>query len=440
VGYGVYNTYRYTRNGFFPFKQVVGDGAGRGVDINSVVSMHVYRNRLYVGASGWLNKNVEPASEMIRIAPDGQWALVAGNPRNLPSGQTMYPVSGLYDGFFSPFAAHFWRMATQDGGLFTGTNDWSYLVQQDKQYAWLQESLLSGVLGFNVWGTCDGNDWFAVTRDAFGTSEYNFGGRTLVQGGSHGQDLFIGSANQAEGTTIYDDQGEQCSGLVSTSRKAVARPAALQADPLRHGTFLSWGRSAGAGSYTIERAALAPVTIGLKAPVTLPDGWHTEDAMPIVTSIGAPGSVAVTLSVPGVFTSVGTTVTPSFVDHSTGKYIYEIVARSAAGKTSAPSNIEAVPFKGPPATFAELGSALASGVGPAPGATEQTAVRSARAAQDRLQSILSEAEAAASHGDDAQALSDVSALEAASGDNDTLAAAAARVVRRLQYANIAGQP
>jgi hypothetical protein len=34
----------------------------------------------------------------------------------------------------------------------------------------------------------------------------------------------------------------------------------------------------------------------------------------------------------------------------------------------------------------------------------------------------------------------VQALAAAAGDNDTLAAAAARVVRRLEYASIAGQP
>jgi hypothetical protein len=35
---------------------------------------------------------------------------------------------------------------------------------------------------------------------------------------------------------------------------------------------------------------------------------------------------------------------------------------------------------------------------------------------------------------------DVVALQAAAGDNDAVAAVAATIERRLQYANIAGQP
>ena len=46
--------------------------------------------------------------------------------------------------------------------MYIGTNDWSYLVQTDKPYAWLQ-SVLAGELGFDIWATCDGNDYFAVT-------------------------------------------------------------------------------------------------------------------------------------------------------------------------------------------------------------------------------------------------------------------------------------
>ena len=86
--------------------------------------MHVYRDRLYVGASGWY-QNTLPKSEMIRIAPDGQWTLVVGNPRKLPNGQIAYPTSGLDDGFDSLFNAHFWRMADFGGGLYVGTNSWA---------------------------------------------------------------------------------------------------------------------------------------------------------------------------------------------------------------------------------------------------------------------------------------------------------------------------
>jgi hypothetical protein len=68
------------------------------------------------------------------------------------------------------------------------------------------------------------------------------------------------------------------------------------------------------------------------------------------------------------------------------------------------------------------------------------AALASRSAESRLQSLLGAAEAAADAGKDALARRDVQALAAAAGDNDTLAAAAARVVRRLEYASIAGQP
>jgi hypothetical protein len=439
VGYGVYRTFNYTRSGIFNFHQVVGYGAGRGHQVTSVVSMHVYRNRLYVGSSGWYNKGTIPASEMIRIAANGQWQVVVGNPRTLRDGKTLYPASGLYDGFFSPFAAHFWRMASQGHGLYVGTNDWAYLVQTDKQFAFLTETALAGVLGFNVWATCDGNDWFAVTRDAFSGDEYNFGGRSMATGGPHGDDLYIGSANQAQGTSIFDDQGDACGSLINDDRQNVGRPAALQTDSLKHGTLLSWGRSSGAARYEVERASFVPITIGLKAPPVLPNGWQMEDAMPTVTSAGTPGSVTVQLLLPGGFIPITTTDSPDYVAPKSGHYIYEVIAKSASGVASTPSNVEVTPFEGPPATFAELDSTIVS---PGPGAPKLTgaSAAAASAAKVRLQSLLAEAETASARGEDGEARRDVAQLQAAAGDNDALAAAAARVERRLQYANIAGAP
>lgn len=429
-GYGVYRAFTYNPHGLLNFHPVVTDGAGRGDVVTSVVSMHVYRNRLYVGSSGWYNQNTIPASELIRIAPNAQWELVVGNPRNLPDGKTMYPVSGLYDGFFSPFQAHFWRMASQGGGLFLGTNDWAYAVAEDKQFAWLQETVLAGVLGFNLWATCDGNDWFAVTRDAFDDNEYNFGGRDVVTGGPQGQDLFIGTANQAQGTTIFDDQAESCGSLIN----GLERPSALMTNSLRHGTLLSWDRAPHASEYEIMQAPLSTITLGLKAPPTLPNHWQFDDAAPKVTAVGAPGSVSATLSLSGQFTEVGTTANPDFVVHSSGRYIYEVIARTGAGAASAPSNIEVTPFAGPPATFRALQSALGSPVA-------SIARAGARgSAQSRLQSLLADAEAASAHGDREAARQDVARMQADAGDNDELAAVAARVARRLQYAGITGAP
>jgi hypothetical protein len=447
VGYGVYRTFGMTNSGYFNFHQVVGDGAGRGYVITSVVSMHPYKGGLYVGASGWYNQNTIPASEMIRIAPNGQWTLVVGDPRTLPDGQTMYPTSGLYDGFFSPFAAHFWRQAVQGGGLYVGTNDWAYLVQEDKQYAWLQETALAGVLGFNIWATCDGNDWFNVTRDAFDGDEYNFGGRSIVNGGNHDQDLFIGSANQAQGTTIFDDQEEACSSLVGKSSRSVSdatavAPTDLMTDSLKHGTLLTWDRSANASSYEIERASFSNITLGLKAPRTLPNGWWMEDATPTVTSPNAPGAVTVSLSVPGAFEPVGTTDSSDFVDPKSGKYVYEVVAKSATGKRSSPSNVEVVPSAGAPATLSALRSALGIGVVSNAARLKSNAKVgvTTTSASPRLARLLEAAGTAVAHGDDAAARRDVAAVQAAAGDNAAVAAVAARVVRRLEYARIAGQP
>jgi hypothetical protein len=430
VGYGVYRTFKWTAHAPLTFHTVVGGGAGRGTQVTSVVSMHVYRNRLYVGSSGWYNKGSLPVSEMIRIAPSGRWQLVVGNPRTLRNGKTMYPVSGLYDGFFSPFAAHFWRMDTQGGGLYVGTNDWTYLIQQDKQYAWLTETVLAGVLGFNIWATCDGNDWFAVTRDAFTGDEYNFGGRNLVTGGSHGQDLFIGSANQAQGTSIFDDRGEACGSLINDGSKAVTRPAAVMTDSLRHGdTLVSWNRSPRATSYEVERASFTSVTLGLKPPVTAPNGWQFDDAVPTVTRVGAPGSVTTTLSIPGGFSPVATTDSPDFVDHAKGHYLYEVVAKAADGASSQPSNVGAAPYGGPPATFKELQSTL------------PTAGSGAVAASvTRRQRLVAAAEAASAGGHDALARRDLAKLHAAAGDNDQLTAVVAHLRRRLRYAAIVGAP
>jgi hypothetical protein len=436
VGYGVYRAWKYSAHSPFSFHEVVGGGAGRGVQVTSVVSMHVYRNRLYVGSSGWYNKGTIPASTMIRIAPSGRWQLVVGNPVTLRDGKTTYPTSGLYDGFFSPFAAHFWRMDDQGGGLYVGTNDWAYTIQQDKSYAWLTETVLAGVLGFNLWATCDGNDWFAVTRDAFTGNEYNFGGRNLVTGGSHGQDLFIGTANQAQGTSIFDDRGEACGSLIGPN--AVARPAALMTDATRTGTLLSWNRSAHATSYEVERAPFTNITLGLKPPVTSREGWQFDDSVPTVTAVGAPGSVTTTLSIPGGFTPVATTDTADYVDHAKGHYIYEVIAKSADGAPSQPSNIETAPFGGPPATFKDLQSTLPTTATTA--TTADAAAPGAHPAAGRRERLLDAAEAASTAGHDSLARRDLAELQKSAGDNDELATVAARVRRRLRYVGIAGAP
>jgi hypothetical protein len=201
-------------------------------------------------------------------------------------------------------------------------------------------------------------------------------------------------------------------------------------DSLRHGgTLVSWNRSPSATSYEVERAAFTTVTLGLKAPVTAPNGWNFDDAMPTVTSVGAPGSVTTTLSIPGGFTPVATTDSPDYVDRTKGHYLYEVIAKSADGASSEPSNVGTAPFGGPPATFKELQSSLPT---PANGAVAANVTPRQR--------LLAAAEAAAKTGRDGLARRDLAKLQAAAGGNDQLAAVAAHLRRRLRYTAIVGAP
>jgi hypothetical protein len=77
-GYSVWKT-NATGSPPYTLTAVVTGGAGRGSTMASVVSMHVFNNRLYVGAAAWYTSLVL-ACEMIRINPDDSWQVVVGNP------------------------------------------------------------------------------------------------------------------------------------------------------------------------------------------------------------------------------------------------------------------------------------------------------------------------------------------------------------------------
>ena len=158
--------------------------------------MGVFNNQLYVGSSGWYN-TLFPGSEMIVIYPDDTWDLVAGTPRTV-NGVAKNPISGLPDGMGNPFNAHFWRMDDWANGLIVGTNDWSYILQDWPGIG----RRCRPEFGFDVYGTCDGRSWFPLTINAFGAGIDNFGARTMVT--APDGTLYLGSANHAQGTTIFD--------------------------------------------------------------------------------------------------------------------------------------------------------------------------------------------------------------------------------------------
>ena len=410
-----------------PFVPLVTGGAGRGHLLTSVVSMQVFHNSLYVGASGWYNRGTLPLSELIRIQRDGRWSLVVGNPRTLPNGATAYPTSGLGDGFGSLFNAHFWRMAAQGRGLYVGTNSWSYALKSYVGNSWLTDVLAADV-GYQMWASCNGVDFFPVTRDAFGVSEYDFGARTLQAGGRGGEELYVGSANHAQGTMVLVDRTPACSSLIHRRRR-VAPPAAMIADSLGSGTLLSWKPSPSAVRYEVLAASEVQVPLYLKAPPTMPSGFQMEGATPTPTVAGDPEGVQVTLGLSGGLRPVASTVDPFYVDPTGGRQVFAVRAVNAAGQASDPSNVQAAPVPEPAPTFGSLRQTLASGWTKA-----ATASSRSRPAQ-----LLDAAQAAWQRGDRGAALLELRRLQAgASGRDEQLVALAVRLERRLQYAIATG--
>jgi hypothetical protein len=369
----------------YRLRPIVKGGAGRGATVTSVVSMHVFRDRLYVGSSGWYNNQGIPVSEMIRVDRRGRWQIVAGANRTV-NGVTKGPISGLGDGFYNMFSAHFWRMEDYDGALYVSTNDWSYLVKTGfpELEPWLAgavQSALAGEYGFDLWASCDGRDWFPVTRDAFGQSNMlDFGGRNLV---SSPAGLFVGSANHPQGTKVWRSRVGACSSLVGRARKRYAQehrgrlqaasaevtaPQRVLTDAQRAGTVVSWRPTAGASGYRVLRAAYLSVPLTLRDPPVLPSGFMLEDQVPDIVRRGTPGAREIDLPVLAQFTPIGTARNTFYVDRTARpgrRYAYRVVAVGASGYRSPPSALHTAPDPRPAPTLEqvirELGLASAAG-------------------------------------------------------------------------------
>ncbi len=422
-----YSVWRLSRDRApYNFQPIVTGGAGRGHYVTSVIAMQEYHGWLYVSAVGWycITCDALPITEMIRINPSGRWQLVVGDPRFVPAlSRTMYPISGLEDGFNNIFNSHMWRIAVQGDALYVGTLDWSWLLQADKSIAkeyQVLTALLTGEVGFNIWATCDGRDFFPVTRDAFGVDGYDFGVRTMV---AQGNGFYVGSADHAHGTRIYYTTNA-CDAFPANraNRRALAAgaqpapPERLLTDTQRDGTVLSWVGSTSATQYEVERAEYDELPFSFTAPPTLPGGFRMEGTTPIPAQPGSPGSHTAVLSYPGSFEPLATTRSSYFVDRTRRpgvKYLYTVVAESSSGVQSQSSNVQEVPDPRPPATFSQL-----------------MALLPARATTARdLASTSSCSRTLAELGSVARAAS-----------NEEVAELAYRLKRRLEYRNVAGGP
>ena len=431
TGFYVYRT-GGGRRAPFHFTPIVRDGAGRTKSLTSVLAMNVFKGWLYVTGTGWYctSCGTVPVSEMIRINSRGEWQLVVGNPVTY-FGKRKYPISGLDDNFENIFDSHMWRESNSGGAMYVGTNDWSWLLQEDKtslgENHGLIESLLLGELGFDIWGTCDGYDFFPVTRDAFGVDFYDFGVRNMI--GVNGG-FYVGSANHAHGTRIFWLPNTLCAsgvnGHAASVRNAAAHgvleaPQALMTDVQKGGTVLSWERSPDATHYEVLRAAFTQVRYTYQDPWPTPGGQMFDDVAPIPAAPGSPNSTSVSLTVPGTYTPVGTTTSQFLVDHTARphtRYTYMVVARNTLGSQSPPSNVQTVPDPRPLASFGQLMSLL-----PIP---ERSALVHGAMAQwdsDRV----------------ASPVGGLNHLAATTRDPD-VALMASRLARRLQYWDVAGGP
>ena len=329
-----YSVWRTSAAGRSPtFTPVVTAGAGRGWEVTSVVSMQVFKDRLYVGSSGWYSA-LFPASELIRINADDSWSLIVGNSRSIGGEKFRHPLSGLPDGFGNIFNAHFWRMQPHAGALYLGTNDWSHILQTLP----VLNRRLAGQFGFDVYGSCDGRSWFTATTNAFGADPHHYGVRTLV---STPAGFFLGSTNDMAGAGVWRDPVvSPCAATASTAATPGApRPATgLTASTSRCGTVLSWDRAPATTSYTVERAELNRVTgVGLAPPPPAPNGFRPPTPPSLV-----PGASGRPFSIPGSFEVVGVSSGTSFTDRTAVPgvgYLYRLVPRGSGSRLAATAGV-----------------------------------------------------------------------------------------------------
>ena len=329
-GYAVLRTNAKSTDasGNYVFVPIVTDGAGRGAQILSVVSMHPFKEKLYVGANGW---TPPLAAEMIRIDKDDTWELVAGRPRDTPQG-FKDPISGFRDGMSNPCTVHFWKMEDHNGILYVVTNDFCWRLRDLNWLDWL----LAGQYGFDMYSSRDGKSWSVVRRDGFGNI-FNFGGRVLV---SFKDGLLVGTANHVTGTEVWvvSENPDSCEWWMIWCQP-VAPVANVQIETTSGIPTLAWSGPSSATRFRVFRAEqYSNENISIKEFPA-----HAEFS--------------------GGYVDIGTTTDPFFQDFSAvegAKYSYSVQAESNNLRPSERSNIVFSPPVNPPATLEQLETLFAT--------------------------------------------------------------------------------
>jgi hypothetical protein len=296
----------------------------------SVVSMHVFKGRLYVGTATF--------TEVIRINPDDTWDLVVGAPRTAPAldggVEGKYPLSGLDAGFGMTLNDHAWQMDDPYGYLYIGTYNAATGSKNDP----IAGPLLQHTMGAHLYRTFDGWYYNAITTNGFANlgdpfgGKFDYGIRTMAPT-PYG--IFMGTSNDHYGLTI----------LRATTHGAYAPdpPDRVEVEPTRTGTaLLSWQANPRATVYQVWRAERNPILV--RADLNF-ENWN-----------GVTGNYVPDIYI-GPYQLIGTTGATVFVDATVqpGKpYMYYVIAQDAQNRVSPQSNLVGFPLLTPPMTFAQM--------------------------------------------------------------------------------------
>jgi acetyl esterase/lipase len=323
----------------YTFTPVIVEGGYVEKPSKSTVSMHVFNGRLYVGTD-------RPA-ELYRIDADDTWEVIVGEPRQLPDGTWIGPISGFGPGFDWDMNIHLWRMTDHQGALYVGTAD-----QSSRFLEWpIIGNLLRPNAGFDLWASMDDVNWTALTTTGFGTehqlaNELQGGVRTIV---STEQGVFFGTANFRGGLQLWN--GKEGSGPVT-----LPAPSGLVGEVSGTSALLSWDPVGGASRYRIFRSAIRPITNTIRqqlelklASAQLPDALKAELRAELNES---------TFRIPEPPVEIGSTTGTIWTDPTPLTagvvYHYHVLAESATGSVSASSNVVRVPSLTAPVSFAQV--------------------------------------------------------------------------------------
>ena len=349
----------------YTFTPVVTEGACLSLPSQSVISMHVFNGRLYVGTDG-------PA-ELIRINPDDTWDLLIGAPRETPDGWK-HPLSGLDAGFHNWLNGHIWRMQTHEGRLYLGTMNTSTHLRSIPG----ADPVLRPNYGFDLFETADGWHFTPITVTGLG-DQFAFGVRSLAST-PHG--LFLGTANSwyglriwrgtREGEKVEDERDEHIEVETRPTVSPEVRPQTVR--PMGRGpqsfceppeqlevecfddhVMLWWAHSAPIKEFRVWRASVSDQRRSMEA------NPYLARLLPIIRAALAlrrdiyVARLPAKLWIPGAYEEIGATEKPYFVDVTVSltkkRYLYYVQAVSDAGDVSKPSHIMAAPPLRPAITF-----------------------------------------------------------------------------------------